>query len=196
MHGLWERLRSDVPDLPPIRATISSTPRRQDHGPGGWATDDGIVTGLVITVDRLQMGAAVVVETTLHDAAHLLNWTRGITDTTSRGVYHTQAYLTAAQEVGLEWPAGAERDARRGYCGVVMSDAARRRHAADVAALDEIIPVALPHLEVRTGPNTSRVDRLTLQCKCTPPRRFRMSRTAAALGPVVCGICHAEFTHE
>lgn len=197
LSDLWERLRIHVPELPPITPTVSPTVRRQDHGPERWTEDeDGSVSGLVMTADVLQGGAELVLQTVLHDAAHLLNWRRGVSDTTMRGVYHNASFLTAAEEVCLEWPADAERVKGRGYPDPVVGDAARERHAVDLRALEEAIPPLLPHLGMPTSSGTGRVDRLTLRCQCKPPRIFRISRTVAAQGPIRCGVCGEDFAAE
>ena len=173
---------------------VSPTTRRLDHGPERWTEDaDGSVSGLVATADVLQEGAEAVLAMVLHDAAHLLNWRRGISDTTMRGVYHNASFLTAAEEVGLEWPDGADRVKGKGYVNPRLSDTARKRHASDLRVLEKAVPQILPHLELPTSSSAGRVDRLTLRCNCSPARSFRISRTVAAQGPIVCGVCSTEF---
>ncbi|MEU3729992.1 hypothetical protein AB0E81_11365 [Streptomyces sp. NPDC033538] len=197
LDALWERLRNDVPELPTITPIVSPTSRIQDHGPERWKRDeDGAVSGLVVTADVLQAGPDVVLETVLHDAAHLLCWCRGVDDTTMHGVYHNQNFLAAAEEVGLEWPEGAKRIRGKGYHTPVISSAAKERYAESRRELEEAIPLVLPHLELPPTSNRGRVDRLTYACKCDPPRRFRISRTVATQGPITCGVCGSEFAPE
>jgi hypothetical protein len=194
LDDLWRRLRDDVPELPPIRPTIAPMTRRRDHGPERWTADDeGAVTGFVVSADVLQEGSEATLTMVLHDAAHLLNWSRSIADTTMRGVYHNQAFVTAADEVGLRWPPGQHRTPGRGYDDVRLTDETRTRHAADLTALDEAIPLVLPHLSLPTSSSAGRVDRLTLRCQCTPARSFRISQTVAAAGPIICGVCGKPF---
>ncbi|MYR43077.1 hypothetical protein [Streptomyces sp. SID5910] len=195
LDALWERLRTRIEELPPINPVISPTNRLLDHGPTRWTRDkDGRVSGLVITVDVLQAGPDAVLETVLHDAAHLLCWCRGVDDTTMHGVYHNQQFLAAAEEVGLTWPAGAKRLRGKGFHAPVLTADTRARYAEDLRALKEAIPLVLPHLELPQTPNRGRVDRLTLVCKCDPPRKLRVSRTVAAQGPITCGVCGNDFT--
>ncbi|WP_425837368.1 hypothetical protein [Streptomyces fractus] len=192
---LWERLRGDVPELPVIRPVVSHTPRSSDHRPSWTRTDDGAVAGLVINADTLQAGAEALLTSVLHDAVHVLNWQRDVKDVASRGIYHNASFLTAAEEVGLEWPEGAGRSGGTGYADVALTDAARERHASDLATLPEVIEQALPHIALPAKTRRA-TDRLTLSCQCTPPRKFRMSRTVAAQGPVICGVCSKEFTAD
>jgi hypothetical protein len=197
LEELWRRLQADVPGLPPIRPVVSPTRARPDHGPQRWTREeDGAVTGFVLTVDVLQAGSEAVIEATLHDAAHLLNWIRDLQDTTTRGVYHNQNYLVAAEEVGLIWPDGAQRTAGRGYYNPVLGDVARARHRDDVAALDAAISATLPHMELPKSASAARTDRLTLRCSCVPARSFRISRTVEAQGQIICGVCGEPFTEK
>ncbi|GAB1326958.1 hypothetical protein [Streptomyces sennicomposti] len=197
LDALWRRLRAEVPELPPIRPIISPGTRPLAHGPERWAQDDeGYVTGLVVSVDVLQEGPEATLLHVLHEAAHLLNWRRSIKDTTMRGAYHNQHFLSAAEEVGLIWPEGAQRATSRGYDAPVLADAAKDRFAPDLRALDAAIPLVLPHLEIPATTRVTRVDRLTLVCRCDPPRKVRVSRTVAAQGPIVCGVCREEFREE
>jgi hypothetical protein len=154
---------------------------------------DGTVTGLIVSADELRDGPEAVVVSVLHSAAHILNWRRGIQDTTTRGAYHTQAFLTAGEEVGLIWPADAKRSSTRGFIDVVLSDAARARHADDISTLEQLIPEALPHLEVSTSKRSSTPGRLTMACQCDPARTFRISKTVEAAGPILCGVCGKPF---
>ncbi|MGI5404137.1 hypothetical protein ACQEVG_32745 [Streptomyces sp. CA-135486] len=147
----------------------------------------------MISADTLDEGESAVLETVLHEAAHILCWIRGKQDTTTRGVYHNQTFLSAAEEVGLEWPEGAQRLAGRGYANPRLTEETRAKHEADLNALAESIPLALPHFVVPDAPKSTRPDRLTLQCRCTPPRKIRVSQTTAAVGPITCGVCGSDF---
>jgi hypothetical protein len=142
----------------------------------------------------MQDGAEAVLEQILHDAAHILNWKRGVRDTTARGAYHNAEFLAAAEEVGLVWADEAERGAR-GFDKPTLSDAARKRHLEDLEALGDAIPQILPRLERRTS-KEARVPRLTYACQCEPARTFRISRTVGAQGPIICGVCGKPFTEK
>ncbi|WNA15362.1 putative DNA dependent metalloprotease [Streptomyces phage Samy] len=194
---LWQRLRSNVPDLPDIVPAVSPTTRRLDHGQERWARDEeGRVSGLVLTVDVLQEGPECALDMILHDAAHILCWTRGIAETTMHGVYHNAQFLTAAEEVGLTWPEDATRVRGKGYHTPVLTPETKERYAENMRELEEAIPLVLPHLELPPTSNRGRVDRLTLRCKCKPARSFRISRTIAAQGAIHCAVCDNDFTED
>jgi hypothetical protein len=55
-----------------------------------------------ITDDSLADGAEDVLNTQLHEPAHLLANVRGIRDTSSRGRYHNGRFREVARELGLE----------------------------------------------------------------------------------------------
>ncbi|MEU1200128.1 hypothetical protein ABZ446_28435 [Streptomyces sp. NPDC005813] len=157
--------------------------------------DGDTVTGLVVSAETLAAGPDEVIRFMRHEAAHLLCWVRKIQDTTMHGGYHNQRYLVAAEEVGLVWPNDTPRESSRGYSSVELGDETLKFHAPDVAALNEAIPSALPHLTIQaptTGPR--KAGRLTLKCQCTPARKILVSRTIADLGPIDCGVCGAPFS--
>jgi hypothetical protein len=184
----------DVPELPDVLIAITPTALRADHGPERWKKgDSGAVTGLVVSAETLEQGPVPVLAAVLHDAAHLLSWVRGIQDTTMRGAYHNQKYLTAAEEVGLEWPADAERSPTRGFVDPRLTEAALRRHAPDLKVLEDVIPQTLPHLVIPPSQSTRRTERLTARCQCDPPRLIRISQTAMSAGPITCGVCGQRF---
>ncbi|QEU75836.1 hypothetical protein CP967_31185 [Streptomyces nitrosporeus] len=191
-------MRDALPDLPAARLDVSTAPPSATHDGASrlaWAGD--VVTGLVISAETLKEGGACTVETILHEAAHVLCWIRGVQETTIRGAYHNRAFLTAAEETGLHWPAGMVRTGARGYATPALTPGARNRYASDIVALDDVIPRTLPLLPVPEAPARHRTpDRLTMQCGCTPPRKMKMSPTVAALGPVTCGVCGKPFTTQ
>lgn len=191
---LWSRLRVQVPDLPSARISVAPMPPSANHGPERWQKDpDGTVSGLVVDAETLRRGPDAVLEAVLHHAAHMLAWTRGISDTTMRGGYHNAAYLTAAEEVGFEWTDDCVRTPSQGYASPSLTDDTRAAYADEIAAVGEAIPQVLPHLVAPPPPRRPTPDRLNLQCKCTPPRKLRMSKTVAALGPITCGVCGKDF---
>ncbi|WP_406324098.1 hypothetical protein [Streptomyces niveus] len=197
LDALWVHLRSALPELPIVRFIVSPGTSTSNHGPERWRREgDDLVSGIVITADRLEAGPEEVLAFVLHEAAHLLNWVRSIEDTTMRGAYHNGRFVEAAAELGMGWPDGQERDRARGYAGVTMTASPRQRYVDDLKALGAAIPQVLPHLTVPpvASPGAKRPDRANLECKCEPPRKIRVSRTVAALGPITCGVCGHDFT--
>lgn len=194
LDALWARLQEDVPVLLPVRFAVTHTPPSPNHGPERWRMEGDLLSGIVISADTLDEGEAAVLEHVLHEAAHILCWLRGQQDTTTRGTYHNQTFLSTAEEMGLEWPEGAQRMAGRGYANPRLTDAAAGEYAENLKALAKAIPLTLPHLIVPETPKSTKPERLTLQCKCDKPRNIRVSQTVAALGPITCGVCGKAFS--
>lgn len=197
LDALWARIQHTTPDLPDVRIAVTSSTPAADHGPERWTEDTTkVVSGLIVSTATLDEGAEAVLTHLLHEAAHVINWRRNVKDTTMHGAYHNQRYAKAATDLGLTWPEGAKRSASRGYADLQLTDEIRARYAVNLANLSDVIPLELRHLAVPEA--TSRPDhRLSLRCKCRPrPRTFRISQRQAACGPIVCGVCKAEFTAE
>lgn len=152
---------------------------------------NNVLHGVRVSAHQVAAGPEEVVTALLHEAAHVLCWTRGLRDTTVRGRYHNEAFLNAAEEVGLDWPEDQPRDPARGFADVVMSEKAQQRHADDLAALASLPPVPVaPPERARAG----RADKISAQCGCTPPRRIWLAQSKLDIGPIVCGICGKSFT--
>jgi hypothetical protein len=197
LERLWDALRADHPELPPARVAISTTPSISDHGPERWSLDDsGHLIGLTIGSDTLTAGPVAVLTAVLHEAAHVLNWTRGTKDTSGHGVYHNARYLSAAEEIGLSRPRGQGPTAARGVPTPVLPDVARERWAATLADLEPAIAQTLPYLASPDSARTGRQGRITAGCQCSPSRRVRVARTVYDLVPIVCGVCGGTFARQ
>jgi hypothetical protein len=85
-----------------------------------------------VTDDSLADGAEDVLNTQLHEAAHLLANVRGTRDTSSRGRYHNGRFRELARELGLE---GMQRDRNRGWSAVATTGAAKAQYEKLTARL-------------------------------------------------------------
>lgn len=193
---VWDAIRDTHPELPPTLPSVSPKPTSPAHGPSRWVVrDDGVLIGLCVGIDALSAGADAVVTCLLHEAAHVANWLRHVPDVSSRDVYHNDRFLAAAVEMGLVWPDGAERKSGRGLSTPVMSAETARMWAPWTERLAPLIAEAMADLSVAEPPRP-RPDRLTLICECKPPRRIRAARSHVDPGPIVCGVCGAEFAAQ
>jgi hypothetical protein len=194
LDELWDAVHQTNSHLPPARVTVSPHPVSSNHSASRWRmTDDGYLSGLVIGVDTLQRGTEAVLETVLHEAAHVSCWQRGIKDTSTRGQYHNGSYLEAATSMGLAWPAGGPTP-RVGYATPMPTPETERRYAGVLAPLGQAINAALPYLIVDAPAQRSpQAPRVSIACECDPPRLARMSQTVLDRGPVICGVCQQPF---
>ncbi|MFF4478690.1 hypothetical protein ACFY1A_16970 [Streptomyces sp. NPDC001520] len=155
--------------------------------------DDGVLTGIVVDSGTLAGGAEAVLTHLHHEAAHILNWLRGVLDASAaRGAYHNKAFLTAAEEMGMRWPDG-ETSNYRGWAGPVLTDETRQRFKSHLATLSDAIDQALPALMPTKGARPRR-DREKVACQCKPARLVWVSPLTLAKGPILCGVCGKEFT--
>lgn len=202
---LWEAIAAENTELPAhaLIATVSS-PRGPRHGHERWSLDDnGYLVGLAVDVDTLTEGVEATVAHVFHEAAHVLAWTRGVAETSTPHVYHNGRFLELAESLGMKWPDGTVRTPGKGWSGVVIGPTLAKRMTSDdegdrlavaVRKLGPSIASTLPYLQSVSTTGSFRVDRLTAECRCDPPRKLRVSATVLALGPVVCGVCGGEFT--
>lgn len=190
---LWSAISTNHPELPPIRPALSPRASSPAHGPSRWTKrDDGTLSGLSIGIDVLAAGPEAVVTHMLHEAAHVLNWLRHVTDVSSRDVYHNGEFLTAANEMGLVWPDDMERLPGRGLSSPIMSEETAASWRSCTTYLAPLVVEAVADLAVAEPPK-SRPDRLTLVCACEPPRRIRAARSHVDAGPITCGVCGRNF---
>ncbi|MFF2731832.1 hypothetical protein ACFVS9_28475 [Streptomyces sp. NPDC058008] len=193
LTDLWSHAQTKNPELPTVRIGIITSAPPVSHEAIRWDDPEGRAPLLAISRDTLRSGHTEVLELVLHEAAHLLCWRRGLIDTVTRGVYHNARYLRAAKEVGLEWPAGATRTPGRGFFNPRLAASTKEEYQSDLRALADVLPLVLPHLDLPDPHRNRTPSRMTLVCQCPEPRRFQISPSVAKQGPIVCGVCRADF---
>lgn len=197
LETIWGRLRGHHADLP--RARIAITPRATPvaHDQSRLLRDDdGVVTGPVVGTTTLRVGPDAVLCYVHHEAAHVLAWVRGISDTAQRGHYHNQRFKALAEETGFVWPPGAEYAKNRGWVLPPLPAEVLSRYDDLRADLERAIETTLLYMDVPSSASSSRPtkqERIAIECMCEPPRNARMGRTVLALGPVTCGVCGKDF---
>ncbi|WP_328742918.1 hypothetical protein OG436_29445 [Streptomyces caniferus] len=191
LEDVWDVIRQDHPDLLPATIAVGAGRRSTSHGPERWSEADGRLVGCVVPLVTLEAGADATLEFLLHDAAHAQNWVQGIKDTTTRGRYHTRAFVDAAQAVGLQLEATEYRE-QTGWTDFSVPPETAARYAALMPALTEAIEMALPALTVPTA-RAKRTERVGVKCKCDPPRTVQVGKTILAQGPILCGVCGSVF---
>jgi hypothetical protein len=186
------------------------------------ATETGHDAGLHVQPDRkpelfvagecFAEGATHTLTTILHEAAHALAHVRGVKDTSRQGKYHNRRFLELAAELDLAWPADAKAHPVSGFSEVRLSEVAAIFYADTIAELDAAITL---HLDTfrrlrlgggQTNGTTPQGDgasgedqggktfnRSKLVCDCYPERSIRVSPKQATRGPILCGVCGAEF---
>ena len=245
VEAVWAAIRARHPDVPPVVLTLGSgtlgTGRGRERlghfAAGRWqpaATGDeqhetaaagraGALAELFVAGEGLRLGAAELLVTLLHEAAHGIAHTRGIADTSRQGRYHNARYRLLALEVGLE----VAEATKHGWAHTTLPAPTGETYAAELAQLAAGL-LAWRHPERATqgvtvagvgnilpgeqddgrdgldadesaadGEERQRKNGVVARCACTPrPRQFRITASVLAPGPIVCGICEQAFSPD
>ena len=104
----WSRIRFYHPEVPAVMLLAAPASREQKNTLGHFAAlrwrrrkaESEHLHEVVVIAEYLDRPPEEIVETLLHEAAHALNFARGIKDCTA-SQYHNRAFERAAQELGL-----------------------------------------------------------------------------------------------
>lgn len=106
---VWTRIRLLHPEVPAVVLLTAPAARDQMNVLGHFAAlrwtgkrkENHHLHEVVVVAEHLDRPAEEIIETLIHEAAHALNFERGIYDC-SRSQYHNQRFKAAAEELGLE----------------------------------------------------------------------------------------------
>jgi hypothetical protein len=214
----WDDIRVHHPDLPDAVMVLGTGVERGrlvklGHWWGGRWLADGDVRGEVLLAgEALHLPPAQVFEVLLHEAAHGLNAARGIKDTSRGGRYHNQRFATAAHEVLLDVKAMPPY----GLASTSLSTEGQDRYTGTVERLGEAMRIVRQLErsagvgegseaeggdgktggEAEAGDDAGGRSRGSVASSCGCGRRMRMAPSVLAAGPVLCGVCDAEFTPD
>lgn len=223
MEKVHARIRQNHPGVPEVVIVTGAGtgPLGGKWGhfrPQGWDAKDGETTTRIhemfMAGETLAKGARQVLQTMLHESAHAECEALGIQDTSRQGRWHNKAFLSKAQEFGLEYRKD-KANPQIGYSEVVLTDATIEEYADLLAELDDEI-----HLMVRlpgwlggdqddqgesnggegmgkapkTGDPKPNTNNIKCVCDCED-NIIRMSRKMLDKGLVRCDDCEGLF-HE
>jgi hypothetical protein len=154
------------------------------------AGQEGELCEVFVGGEGLVRGAAAVLGTLLHEAAHALAHARGIKETSRQGRYHNRNFKELAEELGLS----VAHDPQLGWSPTTLTEDAAATYAQPIAALDAAI-TSYRRSEDPSGA-TRGASRNLIACVCRCGRRLRMARSVLAAGPVICGVCNTGFVPE
>lgn len=192
----WRGIRERHPDVPDVVLTLGSGTLGQRGGvklghfaAGRWETGDAELAELFVGGEGLRRGAAGVLGTLLHEAAHGVAHTRGIKDTSRGGRYHNARFRSLGEELGLV----LAMDGTRGWSATELAPDTVEAYAEEVAALSEAIRT-FRRAEAATGGGTGKApSRNLIAAQCLCDRKIRASRTTLDGAPIVCGACGQPF---
>lgn len=211
-EAAWADIRSHHAEVPEAVIVLGSGVERGrlvklGHWWGGRWLADGQVRGEVLLAgEALHMPAEEVFEVLLHEAAHGINATRGVKDTSRGGRYHNQRFADTAREVQLHVRATPPY----GLAGTSLTPESRERYAGTIERLGEDIRIARKlDRGLRVGAEGQGAEggkgggtdgeegagrRGAAGASCGCGRKLRMAPSVLARGPVVCGVCGSEFS--
>ena len=210
----WKAIQDHHPEVPDAVVVLGSGVERGRLVKLGhwwnarWLADGQVRGEVLLAGEALHLPPAAVFEVLLHEAAHGLSAARGVKDTSRGGRYHNGRFRDAAEEVGLV----VEPMAPYGLARTTLSPLSEDRYAGAIARLGDAMRIAR-QLEGRAvgqsegqgegqevdessaGAERTR-SRTSALAQCPCGRKLRMAPTVLAAGPVLCGLCEAEFAGE
>jgi hypothetical protein len=210
-EAAWAAIQAEhreVPDAVIVLGTGVERGRlvKLGHWWGGRWLADGTVRGEVLLAgEALHLPATDVFEVLLHEAAHGLNAARGIRDASRGGRYHNQQFRATAAALGLR----VEKMPPHGWAGTTLTMGAADHYAEPIGALAQAMRITR-QLDASTAVGTGQENeretpgelsaggktRNGVGATCGCGRRLRIAPSVLAQGPVLCGVCGADFTTE
>lgn len=203
---LWNAIRERHPQVPAVVLLPAPSPSRKMNVLGHFAPLRWKVTEakhhpwlheVVVVAEHLDRGAEDILETLLHEAAHAMNFARGIRDC-SRSQYHNERFKEAAEDLGLE----VARIPNYGWAQTSLAWGTAERYQGAVSELH----AALIHRHRRvvlagttSGGTTSTPDdeegprSRHLKATCACPLVIRASRKTLGATTIRCEICGEPF---
>ena len=172
--------------------------RETDDDPGDEADEadgaDGDPAGPVrlpevfVGGEGLVRGAADVLGTLLHEAAHALAHVRDIKDTSRQGRWHNAKFKALAEELGIE----VSKDPRIGWSPTTIPTSTRETYAEVIAELGRVLRL---HRAVEVAGGKEKKPSPP-PCVCECGRKIRVSPTVLTAGPITCGVCGTDFAPD
>ncbi|MEU6587029.1 hypothetical protein [Nocardia sp. NPDC046763] len=196
LENTWAAIRARHPDVPDVVLTVgagstgTSEMTLGHFAPNRWIRGEYELHELFVGGEGLQRGAADVLGTLLHEAAHGIAITRGIKDTSRQGRWHNERFRALGEELGLTL---AHHD-KIGWSVTTVPDRTREIYRDELEELAFVL-VAYRRCEPnRRGGRKSNNNGLSAECDCG--RKIRVSKSVMEGGPIYCGKCGGEFSTE
>lgn len=204
----WRGIQQRHPDVPDVILTLGSGTLGQrgavklgHFAAARWEHDETELAELFIGGEGLRRGAAGVLGTLLHEAAHGAAHTRGVKDTSRGGRYHNTRFRNLGEELGLV----LDIDSTRGWSATQLAPDTAEAYADEITVLAEAI-TTYRHAEytASTGGETGgdgggaggagrSPSRNLIAASCGCGRKIRAARTTLDEAPILCGGCGQAF---
>lgn len=205
LAAVWTEIRRFHPDVPGVVLLPAPAAGRRVLGhfaalrwsatrhPGG-----GYLHEVVVSAEYLNRDPVDVIETLIHEAAHALNFARGIKDC-SKNQYHNKRFKAAAEELGLV----VDQMPHYGWAHTTMTEATVLRYAEVTDSLARVLvhrrsafALAIPPPPT-SGDDAAGADHTSSsrnrKAVCSCGFIIRMSQKTASSTTVRCDRCQDEF---
>lgn len=205
---VWDAIRCQHPEVPSVVLLAAPNP----HGHRGvlghfaalrWQALSGAagkhLHEVVVVAEHLNRSAEDVVGTLLHEAAHALNFERGVKDC-SRSQYHNQHFKAAAEEIGLS----VDQVPHYGFARTAMLPVTAMRYASETAGLSVVLmhrrEFALPSAPPGGGAGATPGSDAPAEkggrykkASCACPFNIRVARATMEATVIRCESCGEPF---
>lgn len=204
---IWSRIRVHHPEVPGVMLLAAPSLRRDlsvlgHFAPLRWRHKEkgGVhYHEVVVVAEHLDRNPADIVETLLHEAAHALNFARGIKDCTA-SQYHNQRFKAAAEELGL----AALQVPHYGFALTGLKPGTITRYEEDIKQLAEVIIHRAKPVAPTTGTDTTsgtgedtdddKPASRNRKATCACPFIIRVSKSTLTQTTIRCESCGKVFT--
>lgn len=201
IHALacaWTEIRRHHPDVPGVVLLPAPAAGRRILGHFAalrWSAakkEGAFMHEVVVSAEYLNRDPVDIVETLLHEAAHAMNFARGVRDC-SKNQYHNKHFKASAEELGL---AVASME-HYGFAHTTMTDATTRRYAESANALERVLVHRRAAFSTSrlppSGTDDERSSSRNRKAVCSCGFIIRMSQKTASATTVRCDRCQEEF---
>ena len=207
LANVWTAIRDRHPDVPgvvliPAPAQRGRTNVLGHFAPLRWRTRESgghLLHEVVVVAEHLDRSAEDIVETLVHEAAHAMNFARGVRDCTA-SQYHNKKFKAAAEELGLE----VTQVKHYGFALTRLLPGTVERYRSVTSELDQVLVHRQRLLTRPRGPrpggsgaagngdgSPSRSRKAT--CACAPPFIIRVSKRTIEDTVIRCESCEEPF---
>ncbi len=211
LSRVWSAIRAHHPEVPDVVLLPVPNPHGQRGVLGHFAalrwqpraTGGGKrIHEVVVVAEHLNRTAEDIVGTLVHEAAHALNFERGIRDC-SRSQYHNQRFKQAAEELGLD----VTQVPHYGFAFTKLRESTTVTYASETAGLTIVLMHRHAEVSAKSVPGGSttgatddsdpdqspdkggRYKKASCQC----PFNIRVSRKAMTETVIRCDTCREAF---
>jgi hypothetical protein len=200
---VWKRIRELHPDVPPVVLIPAPALRRGVLGhfaPLRWqARSEGRENyhEVVVVAEHLNRKTEDIVETLIHEAAHAMNFARGIKDCSTTSQYHNEKFKRGAEELGLT----VEKVANYGWAFTKMPGRTEVRYVEEISILEAVLlhrqgfkprPSKVEDGEENSD-DAAKPKGRNLKATCSCPFIIRVSQRTILSTTIRCANCGEAF---